>query len=172
MGQQDQGVSKSQNRYRVIPRTLAFITNGSDVLLLRGGPQKRLWAGLYNGVGGHVEAGEDIYHALVREIKEETGLDVHDVRLRVVGNIDAGDPLTGVMIFVFTAKSNSRHCAPSEEGTLEWVPADRLPLDDVVEDLPLLLPRVLSMGPEDPPFFALYGYDEGDRLQVTFATAQ
>jgi 8-oxo-dGTP diphosphatase len=169
MGREDQGVAKSQLRYRVIPRTLCFITNGDDVLLLRGGPHKRLWAGLYNGVGGHVEAHEDIFNALLREVKEETGLKVYDVRLRLVINADGGDPLLGVAVFVFTAVAGSRAVTPSEEGTLEWWPKAHLPLEHVVEDLPLLLPRVLAMGPIDPPFFAAYSYDESDKLHVSFA---
>ncbi len=172
MGREDQGVAKSQNRYRVIPRTLCFILKGDDVLLLRGGPQKRLWAGKYNGIGGHVEAGEDISTSVLREIREETGLSVHEVRLRLVVHADAGDPGVGIMIFVFTAVATTRDVTPSEEGTLEWVPCDNLPLDNVVEDLPLLLPRLLAMSPSDPPFFAAYSYDEEDKLCVSFATAQ
>jgi 8-oxo-dGTP diphosphatase len=172
MGREDQGLTTSQHRYRVIPRTLCFITNGEDVLLLRGGPDKRLWAGLYNGVGGHVERHEDIYNGLLREIKEETGLEVYDVRLRVVSHIDAGEPGLGIMIFLFTAVANTREVRPSAEGMLEWLPKAQLPLDQVVEDLPLLLPRILAMGPGDPPFFAAYHYDEADQLKVTFASAQ
>ncbi len=172
MGREDQGLARSQNRYRVIPRTLCFIMNGDEVLLLRGGPNKRLWAGKYNGIGGHVEAGEDIYNSALREIREETGLSVHDLRLRLVVHADAGDPGVGIMIFVFTALSATRQVTPSEEGTLEWVPCSNLPLDKVVEDLPLLLPRLLAMAPSDPPFFAAYSYDEADHLRVTFATAQ
>lgn len=172
MGREDQGLSKSRDRYSVIPRTLCFITYGEEVLLLRGGPHKRLWAGLYNGVGGHVEAHEDIYSGLLREIQEETGLKVHDVRLRVISHIDAGDANLGIMIFVFTAVAAGRNVVPSEEGTLEWVPKTDLPVHSMVEDLPLLLPRILAMTPTDPPFFAAYGYDETDHLRVTFATAQ
>lgn len=169
MGQKDQGLAKSRHRYHIIPRTLAFITNGDDVLLLKGSPQKRIWAGLYNGVGGHIELGEDVYHAMLREIEEETALPVHDLRLRVVGHIDAGDTSAGIMIFVFTAVSGTRTFKESDEGTLTWVPCQSLPIQDMVEDLPLLLPRILAMGPSDPPIFAAYHYDEADHLQVTFA---
>ena len=172
MGREDQGLAKSQNRYRVIPRTLCFICSGDDVLLLRGGSHKRLWAGKYNGIGGHVEAHEDVYQGLVREVKEETGLDIHKVQLRVVIHIDAGDPQTGIMIFAFSAASAQRETIPSEEGTLEWFPRSGLPVADMVEDLPLLLPRILDTGPADPPFFASYTYDEANILQVRFATVE
>jgi 8-oxo-dGTP diphosphatase len=169
MGQSDQGVQHSMSRYQAVPRTLCFITHGQDVLLLRGAPTKRIWPGKYNGVGGHVEAGEDILTSALREMKEETGLDVADARLRGVINVDAGRP-TGILVFVFTAQALGRTITPSDEGALEWVKQDQVTPLDLVEDLPQLLPRVLAMRPDDPPFFARYHYDEQDQLVITFAT--
>lgn len=169
MGREDQGVTVSRHRYQVIPRVLCFVTHADRVLLLLGGPHKRIWAGRYNGVGGHVEAGEDIYAAVLREVREETGLAVHGVRLRGVVHADAGDPLAGILFFVFTAAADSAQTAPCPEGTLGWWPVDALPVAGLVEDLPVLLPRVLGMGPADPPFFAAYRYDEADRLVIEFS---
>ena len=168
MGQADQKVIKG--RYQVAPRTLCFVTHGDDVLLLRGAPTKRLWPNKYNGAGGHVEPDEDVRSAALREIHEETGLEVRDLRLRGVINlpVDTEDN-TGIMVFIFTAAAETREVQPSEEGTLEWVPRERLLALDLVEDLPTLLPRVLAMKANDPPFFAHYRYDEEDRLVVTFS---
>ena len=52
MPKSDQGidVSLKHQRYTVIPRTLVFITRSDCVLLLRGSPQKRIWANQYNGI--------------------------------------------------------------------------------------------------------------------------
>jgi 8-oxo-dGTP diphosphatase len=168
MTKSDQGLSQSANRYKAVPRTLCFVTHGDEVLLLRGAPTKRIWPNRYNGVGGHVEAGEDIYTAAIREMREETGLGVTDVRLRGIVNIDLGEE-TGIILFVFTARALGRDAHPSPEGTPEWVKQDRIATLDLVEDLPKLLPRVLTMQPEDLPFFARYCYDEQDRLAITFA---
>jgi len=168
MSSADQGVRHSLHRYQAVPRTLCFIAHGDDVLLLRGSPTKRIWPNKYNGVGGHVEANEDVYIAAIREMCEETGLDVSDARLRGVINIDTGEEI-GIILFVFTAQARGREARPSPEGTLEWVRRDRVATLDLVEDLPELLPKVLAMRPDDPPFFARYHYDEHNRLVITFA---
>jgi len=175
MGREDQGVSKSRHRYQVIPRVPCFVTHvdaatrAATVLLLRGGPHKRLWAGRYNGLGGHVEAGEDIYAAILREVREEAGLEIRDLSLRAVVHADAGDPNLGILFFVFTAAAAATAVTPSDEGALEWHRQDALPLAEMVEDLPVLLPKVLAMQPHDPPLFAAYSYDEADRLVMRFA---
>jgi len=171
MGQKEQGVPASVNRYKIIPRTLCFISHGDDVLLLKGAANKRLWANRYNGVGGHVEPGEDVCSAALREIREETGwraTDVTEMQLRGLIHIDAGDPQTGIMLFVFTANALRRDTHSSDEGTLEWIPRGGLLAYDLVEDLPVLLPRVLSLTKDDPPLFGTYRYDLDDRLVVQF----
>jgi len=94
---------------------------------------------------------------------------VHDLRLRGVVHADAGDPSVGILFFVFTAQATSKEIGASPDGTLEWWPVDRLPTAEMVEDLPVLLPRVLAMQPGAEPFFASYRYDEQDRLVISFA---
>ena len=171
MGQQDQGVSNSVRRYKTVPRTLCFVLYGDDVLLIKGAPEKRLWANRYNGVGGHVEPDEDVCAAALREICEETGWgdqDVGSLSLRGIINVDAGDPQMGIMLFVFTARARRRQTRPSAEGTLEWIPRSRLLDYPLVEDLPVLLPRVLALPDDAPPLFGHYRYDQNDELVMRF----
>ena len=168
MPKSDQGIDISRQRYSVIPRTLVFITRGDQVLLLRGAPHKRLWANKYNGLGGHIERDEDIYTSAQREVREETGLEVENLRLVGLINID-GDQPTGIMLFVFTAESRSGEPLPSDEGTPEWIARDQLAQIDLVEDLPTILPRALDLPPHAPPFFAHYHYNEQERLIIHFA---
>ena len=166
VGKADQSVETSGGRYTVIPRVLVFVLSENDVLLVKGAPTKRLWANRYNGLGGHVEAGEDVYSAARREVMEEAGLAIHDLRLRGVVNVDTGQP-TGITFFVFSARCETRETRASEEGTLEWVPLERIGAYDLVEDVPLLLERVQA--DSAGVFFARYWYDDEDHLQIDFA---
>jgi len=170
VGQADQKIVPG--RYQAFPRTLCFVTHGEDVLLLRGAPDKALWPDRYNGVGGHVKADEDVRTAALREIREETGLAVHGLRLCGVINVPTEADGKGVLLFVFTARANERNVLASDEGQPEWVRRDQVYKLNLVEDLPILLPRVLAMGPDEPPFFAVYAYDEDDQLVMSFASEQ
>mgnify|MGYP001117270760 CR=1 FL=1 len=166
-GEAAQGVDDT--RYTVVPRVACFVRYGEEVLLLKGAPHKRLWAGLYNGVGGHVERGEDPYQAARREIREETGLEVTRLHLAGIDHVCLSSG-PGVLIFLFTGEASSREVRPSAEGTLEWIRPEQLAGLPVIEDLPVLLPRLLTATPGDPPFFARSFY-RGGRLQVEFSSS-
>ena len=58
------------------PTVGVFIFNPADKLLLL---KSHKWPGHYTIPGGHVELGEHIEDAAIREAKEETGLDVYDL---------------------------------------------------------------------------------------------
>ena len=168
MPKSEQGVRG--DRYRVIPRTLIFLCREDSVLLIKGAPTKRLWANRYNGIGGHIESGEDVLSAARRELKEETGLE--GIPLRLVGTvmIDAGES-TGIALYVFKGQYEAGTLIASEEGELEWAPVDRLETFPLVEDLPVILPHVLKAQPGDAPFSARSYYDEQDQMHVVIADA-
>jgi 8-oxo-dGTP diphosphatase len=144
-------------RYRVVPRTLVFLRHGERVLLLRRAPDRRVWPGRFNGLGGHVEAGEDLVASARREVLEEAGLAVAGLRLAGLLHVtDAAAP-EGVLVLIFTAEAHQDEVVDSAEGSLHWVPLAEAERLDLVPDVQAFLPRLWPERPERPgqPFFAL-----------------
>jgi 8-oxo-dGTP diphosphatase len=163
MPQSDQGITK--DRYTIIPRTAIFLRRADSYLLLKGAPTKRLWANKYNGLGGHIERGEDVLSGAKRELLEETGLSAH---LWLCGTliVDAGE--MGIGLYIFSGDCWEGEPRSSEEGTAEWVAYETVGQLPVVEDLTALLAKIHVMKRGDPPFSARSYYDEG-KLIVKFA---
>jgi len=51
-----------------------FIRPDGTVMLGLRAPSKKVWPGHWDTIGGHVEEGESLDEALIREIREETGV--------------------------------------------------------------------------------------------------
>ena len=162
----DQGLG--HHRYKIIPRTLIFLFNSQDqVLLLRGAENKRLWAGLYNGIGGHIEAGEDIHEAAQRELLEETGITCDALVYCGQIMIDV-EPGSGVGVFVFSGFTERQNLQDSEEGFLTWINMEEIERFPLVEDLPLLIPKIADFKPGDPPIIGKYTFDAEGNLEIFF----
>jgi 8-oxo-dGTP diphosphatase len=146
---------------------LIFLTRGDQILLIKGAPDKRLWANKYNGIGGHVERREDVHSAARRELLEETGLNAADLWLCGTIMIDTGKN-PGIGIFVYRGENAEGNLRESQEGILEWLPIHQVFTLPLVEDLHALLPKVLATKKGAAPFSALYTYDADDQLQITF----
>lgn len=158
-------------RYTVVPRTLSFVVSSDDLLLLRGAPTKRLWANRLNGLGGHLEPGEDPRSGALREIREEAGLEPLNLALRALVHVSGQDANPGVLLFVFVGHTATRSTSRSEEGSLEWHPLGALPWDEMVEDLPQLLPRLL-LQPSQGILYGVYDMDENGSMVYRWGADQ
>lgn len=157
-------------RYTIIPRTLNFLLRKDEVLLICLADSRGDWAGLYNGIGGHVEPGEDPLSAAKREILEESGLVPDPLRLCGTIIIDTGSK-PGIGLYVFMGEiKHAPSLATCKEGTLEWVKLGNFEQVPLVEDLPQLLPKAIGAFRSGIPFSALYTYDQRGKLAIHFAT--
>lgn len=178
MNVSEQGTREPNRQHNLVtPRVLVFLTSvnpdhgGREVLLLKGAPAKRLWANKYNGLGGHVEATEDVRTAAIREVKEESGIEVEDLSLRGVITIDTGSDADGrrpgVLMFVFVGETDQRPAWQTAEGAPEWLPVAELGSHPLLDDLYQVLPRAL----EGPFFYGHYTPQPDGTLHFAFFPA-
>ncbi|HQK42579.1 MAG TPA: NUDIX domain-containing protein [Anaerolineaceae bacterium] len=167
MGADAQGLNTE--RYTVVPRVLIFpFSADGKVLLLSGAPHKRIWAGLWNGIGGHIESGESVLTAARRELLEETGLSAEKWTFCGQVMVDVR-PESGIAFFVFRAEELTGELLESSEGNLRWFQMDELTGLPLVEDLPVLLAKTAHASRGGEPFWALYQYDARGQLVMSFS---
>ena len=108
---------------------LCLIQDGNRVFLQN--RVKNDWKG-YTLPGGHVEAGESFVDAVVREMKEETGLSIKNPRIVGIKHFPMENGRYIVLLFKATEFEGT--VVSSEEGEMEWISLDDLSAINVVED--------------------------------------
>ena len=77
------------------------------------------WKGI-SFPGGHLLPNESIVHSAIREVKEETGLDIKNLKLVGVNN-NVSPNFNRYLVFLFKTKTFSGELKSSEEGKVFWV---------------------------------------------------
>ena len=83
--------------------------------------------GMYLPIGGHVELGEGLEEAAIREVKEESGITVHSVDLcgiLYIRSQNTGD--YDILMSVFTSSDFEGEPVAGNEGKFEWVEIDKV----------------------------------------------
>ncbi|MGZ9586467.1 NUDIX hydrolase [Paenibacillus marinisediminis] len=104
------------------------ILNEDKILIVQRAADDEIGGGTWECVGGKVEFGEDLEPALVREIKEEAGLDVTVEKLLYATTFLIG-ATRQVVILTYLCHSTHQNVVLSEEHTdYRWSTQDQLKL--------------------------------------------
>ncbi len=124
-------------RHKVIPAVYLFITKADKVFLMRRA-HTRYFNGYYSLPAGHVEAGELPTDAIVREAKEEAGIEILKSDVRFVHAIyRAAHDSTGERVdYFFVAEEYTgepKVCEPDKCDDGQWFDVNQLPPQVVPE---------------------------------------
>ena len=159
-------------KYQPVLATLAYILSpdGKQVLMIH--RNKRLddvHYGKYNGLGGKLEANEDVLSGMQREIMEESGLVVEKALLR--GTISwPGFGKNGEDWFGFIFRIDTWHgevLPENAEGTLEWVPLDSLLHLSLWPSDRNFLPMVFD--DDTRPFHGIMPFEHGEMVSWRYS---
>jgi len=103
-------------------------------LLIKQNEKEKIGFGRWNGVGGHVEKGENPIESAKRELLEETGLIIRKLSLRFITILEKEENI-GISLFIFTGRTNQRILRESDEGKLKWIKVVDLEKYQVMDDL-------------------------------------
>jgi 8-oxo-dGTP diphosphatase len=122
-----------------------LVKNGDRILLEK--RSKAPWAGAWKAPGGHMEFGESPEETATREVQEETGLTISDLKFRTMTNdVFEADKRHYITIWMEAkyVSGEAKLDAPEEETEISWFTWDSLPE-------PLYLPLQHLLGGQTYP---------------------
>lgn len=138
--------------------TLGIVHQQQKVLL--GYKKRGFGAGKWNGFGGKVEDGEEVFDAARREIKEEAGIDAIDLdRLGIVNFRFRGKPEI-LEVHIFKAKNFEGEVKESDEMKPQWFDIKEIPFHAMWPDDKHWIPLFL----EDRKFRGKFLFDESEKI--------
>ena len=143
--------------------TLCYIEKENKYLMLHRTSKKKdgnkdKWI----GVGGHFEKGESPEECLLREVKEETGLELTSYQFRGIVTF-ISDEWPDEYMCLYTADRYTGDIGNCDEGELVWVEKGKIMDLNIWEGDKIFL-KLLT---ENQPFFSLKLEYKGDKLVNT-----
>ncbi|HLG32751.1 MAG TPA: 8-oxo-dGTP diphosphatase [Ignavibacteriaceae bacterium] len=146
--------------------TLCYVIdkqNKSTLMIHRIKKQNDYHRGKWNGLGGKFNPGESPEECAVREIKEESGLTVENIKLKGFITFPLFDGKEDWYVFLFTAYDFTGNLIDSPEGKLDWVPNDKLTEINLWDGDKIFIPWLF----EEKFFSAKFNYESGRFVDYT-----
>lgn len=132
---------------------------GNYLMLHRTKKQKDINKGKWLGVGGKLEKDETPEECIIREVKEETGLQLEEYELRGFVTYVSNQCQTEYM-YVFYSNKFSGQLQECNEGELAWIKKEDVLSLPTWEGDHFFIENILN----NEPFFSMKFVYEGDKL--------
>lgn len=129
---------------KIVVGNVCFIQNKEQNTVLLLERAKEPMSNKYTGVGGKTEFTEDINLSCIREVKEETGLDVSNIKLKgVIKTLLQGYDSSWIL-FLYVTDTFSGNLIDCDEGILAWVDKTKIYDKNIIGFIRLILPTILE----------------------------
>ncbi len=129
---------------QIVRVTAGVITKNGKVLLCRRRPGSGPLGGKWEFPGGKIEKGEKASDCLVREIKEELGVDIKD--LRYIGRTDHHYPHISIRLLFYLANYIGGRMVMTDHDRIAWVRPVQIACYDLAPADAVFLPQLLNSG--------------------------
>jgi 8-oxo-dGTP diphosphatase len=116
--------------------------------------------GKWNGLGGKFEPGESPEECAIREIEEESGLIIKNIKMKGFITFPLFDGKEDWYVFLFTADDFDGKLIDSNEGKLDWIPNNKLTDINLWEGDKYFIPWLFK----EKFFSAKFIYENGDYI--------
>jgi len=127
----------------VIYGTLCYLMNDKKLLMLK----KSLGlfgGGKWNGLGGKIGVREGPEQACIREVYEESGFHVSNLKYHGTLTFWFGNTSEPIIVYAFSTKSFEGQLREGREGILRWIDFGEIPYEEMWEDDRYWLPMLLE----------------------------
>lgn len=107
--------------------TLCYVKKESKTLMIhRVKKENDFHEGKWNGLGGKFEIGESPEECVIREVKEEAGLEIINPKMHGFITFPMFDGKDDWYVFLFTANQFKGELIDSSEGKLAWIEDEKI----------------------------------------------
>jgi len=127
--------------------TLCEVIDRTNNRILLAMKKRGFGVGKFNGYGGKVKEGESVAQAMIRELKEESGLDVTNENLIKVCEFDfyfPHKPEFNQTVHVFLVEKYSGEPVETEEMAFQWFGLNEIPYGKMWDDDKYWLDRIVK----------------------------
>lgn len=127
---------------------MVLLKKGTKILLLirKKENEQTHQQGIYLPLGGHVEKGESIIDAAIREINEEANVNIKSLHLRAIlySRSLAADHYDDWVNFLFISDEFMGEARDGNEGKVKWIEIDEISKLNMYEGIKIFLTEVLK----------------------------
>ncbi|MBI3630991.1 MAG: NUDIX domain-containing protein [Candidatus Sungbacteria bacterium] len=149
--------------HRLVMCANVFIRKDGAYLMLKRSEKKRFSPGYFHTVGGKIDAEEDPFTGALREVREEAGITVKNMRLEAVTfEIMPEKTQENWLCFYFSADYESGEIIQTEEGELVLIHPEDIPKQKLIPSIRAIIRHILD--PKDGTVFIRMSYDKAGNV--------